>query len=38
MEFVALDGSTAQFNTLFGLLCIVSLFAFYGVTELMGIV
>lgn len=32
MEFVALDGSTAQFNTVFGLLCLASLFVFYGLT------
>jgi 1,4-dihydroxy-2-naphthoate octaprenyltransferase len=37
MEFLALDGSTAQFNTLFGLLCLVSLFAFYGASQLKGI-
>jgi len=37
MEFIALDGSTAQFNTLFGLLCLVSLLVFYGASELRGI-
>lgn len=37
MEFIALDGSTAQFNTLFGLLCLVSLLAFYGAGQLKGI-
>ena len=37
MEFVALDGSTAQFNTIFGLLCLVSVFAFYGSDAFKGL-
>jgi len=37
MEFVALDGSTAQFNTIFGLLCLVSIFVFYGSNAFKGL-
>lgn len=38
MEFVALDGSTAQFNTIFGLLCLISVLAFYGFNAFQGLI
>ncbi len=36
MEFISLDGSTARFNTIFGLLCLASLFTYYGFSALQG--
>ena len=38
MEFAALDGSTAKFNTIFGLLCLLSVLAFYGFNAFQGLV
>ncbi|MFA5519208.1 MAG: 1,4-dihydroxy-2-naphthoate octaprenyltransferase [Spirochaetota bacterium] len=38
MEFAVLDGLTAQFNIIFGLLCLVSALASYGFTVFQGFI